>query len=288
MAWAMMRQLPKFFATIRREHALTEAIVKERSIDIVVSDNRYGVCSSRAHSVVITHQSNIMMPRRFGMLRGVVNAMNHRLLRNFTTCWIPDLPGGDALAGELGSFHKVPHGLRVEYIGWLSRFLPIEHLGEKRYDVLAILSGPEPQRSLFEKAVSQQLAHSNLRYLIVRGVPGSDAAGNGHVVNFLKADDLQRVMASSEVVVARSGYSTVMDLLTMRQNAILVPTPGQPEQEYLSKRLKEKGIFFSTSQKEFQLDVALREYRKYGNFTGLTPVDMTYLETAVEKLLNDT
>ena len=36
----------------------------------------------------------------------------------------------------------------------------------------------------------------------------------------------------------------------------MVPTPGQTEQEYLANYLNEKGLFYTMSQKAFNLELA--------------------------------
>ena len=167
MVLAMARQLPRFVKTIRDEHRALEALVCEHRIDLVISDNRYGCWSAAVPCIFITHQSNIMMPQRFGWLAPLVRRANLRMMRRYTRCWIPDVPGSNSLAGSLISFGGGHHAVAVEYIGAVSRFVPTGRAVEKRYDVVAVCSGPEPQRSVLERLLMKELVESGLRFVLI-------------------------------------------------------------------------------------------------------------------------
>jgi hypothetical protein len=270
MAWKMLSQLPKFFSAIRQEHHYVERLVRQEGINAIISDNRFGCWSTQVPTVFITHQSNIMMPRRFGWLGGFVRSINWRYIHRFSRCWIPDTPNL-SLAGELASFDKSAR-LPVEYIGPLSRFSPSKNV-DRMYDVVVIFSGPEPQRSIFERIVLPQLKTSSLNFFVVRGVIEDQGTSEPNVRNYLTS------------VIARSGYSTVMDLMTLRKKAIFVPTPGQTEQEYLATRLAEQKIAYAMNQNNFDLKLALREVQKYQGFND--NVDYrNHLHSAIKTFLN--
>lgn len=287
MVLKMALQLPRFVRVIRDEHQAIEEIVKRERIDIVISDNRYGCWSSVAKSIFITHQSNILMPKRFGWLAPFVRRANHRMMKRFSQCWIPDRPGDESLAGDLISFGTFDRAIFHRYIGPLSRFIPS---GKRtiKYDLLCILSGPEPQRSILEDIVVQQVNRTNVKTLIVRGLPGNIPAvaldTHAEVVPFMASEALQEAIESSSVIVARSGFSTVMDLTRLGGHVIFIPTPGQTEQEYLAQRLSQKGIAYATTQSTFDLVKALQETHR---LTGFTPLkeDNHLLEQAVTSIL---
>jgi len=266
MAWSMARQLTKFRRTIREEHACIDRYVKAYGLDFVISDNRYGCWTAHVPCIFITHQSNIMMPKRFGWLAPVIRRINHGFMGNYTACWIPDLPGDHALAGDLISFGKHTANDTVRYIGPQSRFTPGP--AEKTiYDIACVFSGPEPQRTAFERIVVPQVKASGLRYFIVRGLPGATGqTGDEHCVNFLASAALQNVLEQSACIVARSGFSTVMDLAALKKRAIFVPTPGQTEQEYLAMRLMQQGIAYTQAQHQFNLASAWEASKKYTGF----------------------
>jgi uncharacterized protein (TIGR00661 family) len=281
MVLSMASQLPKFYRTISKEHREVEKLIDEYRIEYVISDNRYGCWTKKIPSVFITHQSNILMPQRFGWLSSIVKRMNEEFMRKFSVCWVPDFPDG-GLSGELLAFGKTNHDIAVEFIGSLSRFKPLADC-EKKYDVAAVFSGPEPQRTIFEKLVTQQLSVSGLKYFIVRGVPENSEVRN-NIADFMASDELQQLLCESQIVIARSGYSTIMDLAALGKKAILIPTPGQTEQEYLAKKLKERKISFSMKQSEFNLEEAMNESKNYSGFV-IRHSDIRLLGNAIEKLM---
>ena len=273
MVLQMARQLPRFIRVISSEHEAVEQIVAREKIDFLISDNRYGCWSKRIPSVFITHQSNILMPRRFGFLAPVVRALNENMMNRFTACWIPDDPSG-SLAGDLISFGKSRVHVPVHFIGWLSRFETAGATAQVKYDVIVVLSGPEPQRTAFEAIVIPQLKESHLRFRVVRGLPSAPDSDDGQIANFLASGPLQAALESSDLVIARSGYSTVMDMAALGKKVVFVPTPGQTEQEYLANRLRTAGIAYSMSQSEFNLSAAIDARKK---FHGLTPRGKNHL-----------
>lgn len=267
MVQTMLTQLPKFVRTISDEHRALERIVDGEKIDYVISDNRYGCWSEKVPSVLITHQSNVLMPKRFGWLAPIVRAFVHRLMRRFSLCWIPDIEGSQNLTGDM-VWKKT--NLPSRYLGHLSRLAPTGNI-EKKYDLLCVLSGPEPQRTILEEILVHQIDSYSGSTLIVRGLP----LENGHaplltsaeVKNFLTSQELQVAIESAALVLSRSGFSSVMDLSRMGSRAIFIPTPGQTEQEYLAAQLKRKGIAFSVEQAKFDLKQAIAEARRFKGFT---------------------
>jgi uncharacterized protein (TIGR00661 family) len=287
MVWKMALQLPHFMKTIRQEHRVIEELARRERIDIIIADNRYGCWSTQVPSVFITHQSNIMMPQRFGWLQGTVRRMNLHYMKKFTRCWIPDLPEKPNLAGDLILFGKTGALLNIDHVGPLSRFEPMAHetSPEKEYDIAAIFSGPEPQRTILEDKILPQLRASGLKYFVVRGIFSSDRLPETDHANFLTSHSLQRVIESSDYIIARSGYSTVMDMAALRKKVIFIPTPGQTEQQYLARQLTARGIAYSVQQDDFNLADALEKAGKYPGFTFM-PGSHKALDRALDVILN--
>jgi uncharacterized protein (TIGR00661 family) len=283
MVSKMISQLPHFARVIAKEHRTLEKIVVENKLDIVIADNRFGCWSSNATSVFITHQSNILMPRRFGWLSWFVRKINLMFVKKFDVCWVPDDPN-DSLAGDLVYFGRLPANPPAEFIGHLSRFTQSAEVQQVIYDIVVILSGPEPQRTLLEKIVSAQLIKSSYKYFIVRGLPELSAAAPSHTAHFLDSVSLQHLLHSSHMVIARSGYSTVMDMASLGKKAIFIPTPGQTEQVYLAKRLREKKIAFSMDQNNFDLELAMQRSSEYMGFPKRT-FSHDLLNTSLLKLI---
>lgn len=266
MVWKMLLQIPKFSSAIRKEHRSIEKIVESNGIGILISDNRYGCWSKKIPSVFMTHQVNIRMPDKLKWLEGVVRTVNRTLMSRFLVCWVPDISGDKSLAAHMGL--SASSAIPLKYIGLLSRFKKVELVTRHIYDVACILSGPEPQRSILEKIVQKQLSGSGLRYIIVRGIisEGKKLNEEAEQVDFLNSENLQKVIEQSACVIARSGYSTIMDLASLGKKAIFIPTPGQTEQEYLSDRMMEMRIAYSIKQNIFDLKVALEESKSFKGF----------------------
>jgi UDP-N-acetylglucosamine transferase subunit ALG13 len=298
LKWALFARVPVLLRKIRKENIWLEKVLQNRKIDLVISDNRYGLYNNKSYCVFITHQlfiqsgwtSSVAGGRwsvAFG--RWVENKIlnwNYKLIVKFSACWVPDQGGNDSLAGRLSHPPVLPP-IPVKYIGILSRFKKTEK-NIINNSLLILLSGPEPQRTEFEDILFKQLAGSTLQITVVRGLPDTDDSvpqiGDAvKIYNHLPSSDLNELMAESEFIIARSGYSTIMDLMKMKRNAILVPTPGQTEQEYLGIYMKEKKWMYSVEQKNFNLQNALNEFRKMEK--QLPRIQDSELHDAVNDLL---
>ena len=174
--------------------------------------------------------------------------------------------------------------LKIRFIGVLSRFRKMDV--EKKIDILALLSGPEPQRSVFENLLREQLKKSGLSYFMVNGKPqAKEPSVNDSEVNYLSSVPLNEALESATMVVCRPGYTTVMDLCRLGKKAIFVPTPGQTEQEYLASQLEKMGVAYFQNQNEFDLLPALEKSKKYKGFEGY-PHSANLLADAVDTLLS--
>ncbi len=281
MMLSMAFQMPKILRGAIGEHYWLKNFLKTSAVDVVISDNRFGFYSRKTHSIFMTHQVNILMP--FRLFQPIVNAVNQFCIKKFDECWIPDLENTPNLAGEL-SHGRFAKSFKIKYLGVLSRF-GSKNVGEvsnladvessiKKYKAAFILSGPEPQRSIFEKKIRQQLNEfKNLKetYLLVRGTHIETNANikplpNLEIHDVLTSNLLNKKMMESEVIICRSGYSSIMDLVYLQKTAVLIPTPGQTEQEYLADELMHQKQFFSQSQDDFDIQTALKEFKKYKNF----------------------
>ena len=253
-------QFPKLLYCIYYERVWLKKIIAAHHISAVISDNRPGLYHSKIPCIYITHQLKIKTGNRF--TEWLAQKAHYFFINKYKACWVPDNQSANNLAGEL-SHPKILPKIPVKYIGPLSRFEKITV--EKKYDLLIILSGPEPQRTIFEELLMKELKGFSGTAFLVRGLPGNvEKEGlvfNGEnkisIINHLSAGELSTVIQQSDMVISRSGYTTVMDLVKLHQKAILVPTPGQTEQEYLAENLMMKKMFFSIPQNSFSLNEAL-------------------------------
>lgn len=248
MAWAMAKQTPKFLNTIYQEHQALKKIILDYQIDGIISDNRYGLFHKKIPSIFITNQLFIQTPPSLKFAEPIIHFFNTRFIQKFNLCWVPDLPANQSILGKLSnqSYNTIP----VTYIGPVSRMQPIDTA--INYQLLVLLSGPEPQRTLIENLLWTQLQPLNFPICIVRGTTESttllNIPKNIQVHDLAATPLLNKLMAESEMVVCRSGFSTISDLLRLNKRAVLIPTPGQTEQEYLADFLQSKNLFGKITQ----------------------------------------
>ena len=268
----MLRLLPRFLLGIWREHKTLKKIALQTGASLIISDNRYGCWHPTILSVFMTHQLDIQVPSGLKFIKGFLNIINYWFINKYDECWIPDFESHRGLAGALSHPRKLPGNTR--YIGILSRFScrqnPHTDYAAIGFDLLVMLSGPEPQRTILEKKILLQLVNINLRVAMVRGITESDETyvvdGRIHVFSHLETAKMQALISKSSLVICRSGYSSIMDVVSLGKLAIFIPTPGQTEQEYLARYLMEKKIYFSINQKDFDLLYALEMSK---NFPGM-------------------
>jgi len=262
--WKLVTQTPRIISSINAEHKWLKRMVKAHGFDALVSDNRFGLYHSNVPSVFVTHQLSIMSPLGKWSER-LLQKWNYQYVNRFTECWVPDLPGDNNLAGELSHPATKP-SVEIKYIDPLSRFEAKEQQ-EIKDRLLFILSGPEPQRTILENKIINEISHYPGTATIVRGLPSTQSVipstGMIKFYNHLSAIELNEEVEKADWVISRSGYSTIMDLAKLQKKSILIPTPGQTEQEYLAKSLWQKKIAFSVEQKQFSLNRALSEARKF-------------------------
>jgi uncharacterized protein (TIGR00661 family) len=259
--WTIAVQAPKILATIIKEHYWLKKVLKTSAFDAIISDNRFGLWSTSVPSVYITHQLQILTGSKMGNI--IANSIHHWFIRCFHQCWVPDIQTTPGIAGILS--HPQKSIAAVKYIGTLSRFEPVQQLAFK-YNLLVLISGPEPQRSVFEQLICTQLKGYKGNVLLVRGLPANAHLSSKallqqyglenepiEIENHLPAAALSKAIQSAKYIICRSGYTTVMDLIRLKKTALMVPTPGQTEQEYLAKHLQQQGIFKHTQQAQLQL-----------------------------------
>ena len=244
--WAMIKAMPRLLKWAIQDHLMLKALLREEHIDQVISDNRFGLYNKQTECVYVTHQLHIMLPNGWRWAEGIASRMHARIYARYNKVWVPDYEDPQqSLAGELSHPQNVQCTMyNVQYIGPLSRFQssPINqnNLNNLSYDVVAVLSGLEPHRTLLENEIIARYQDSAEQVLIVQGLmhrPNTRIKrGNLTIVPYMGDNELVSVLLGANHIIARSGYSTIMDLeaLGRMDKAELIPTPGQPEQEYLA------------------------------------------------------
>ncbi len=261
LKYKLLWSSPKIIKAIKKEKKAVEEIIDKENLSGIISDNRFGVRSAKIPSVYITHQLNVLS----GSTTLISSKIHQQIISKFDECWIPDIKGGLNLSGELSNVNKKQ--LKIKFIGILSRFK--KQLITKKIEVLIVLSGPEPQRSILEKKLLVQLKETNKKVVLVRGIMTNkklpSIIKNLTIVNYMLTEQLEQAINESEVVLARSGYSTIMDLEKLEKKAFFIPTPGQFEQEYLASRMDKLGIAPFAYQDDFRVQL-LDNIKNYNGF----------------------
>jgi len=247
----MLWDSPKILNAIKKEKKRTKELVKELALDGIISDNRLGVYSKKVPSVFITHQLNVLT----GNTTWFSSEMHQKIIKKFDECWVPDVAGEPNLSGRLGHLKK--ENPKLKYIGPLSRLerkeLPV------KYKLMVIISGPEPQRTLLESNLLKETQKYKGNVLFVRGKIEDEQhfcqEGNVTVYNYMNSTQLETAFNESELVLSRSGYTTVLDLAKLGKKAFFIPTPGQYEQEYLAERLQKENLVPYCKQEDFKIEM---------------------------------
>ncbi|TWO33733.1 glycosyltransferase [Seonamhaeicola sediminis] len=261
----LIKDAPKLLNAIKSEKKATKDIVINHNISGIISDNRLGVYSKKVPTVFITHQLNVLS----GNTTWLSTKMHEKFIKKFDECWVPDTDADINLSSKLG--HPDDFKIPTKYIGPLSRF---EKQTVKPVNkILVLISGPEPQRTLLEEKLFWELKNYPEKVVFVKGVMEKkqvvEVIGNITVYNFMTSKLLEKTINESELVISRSGYTTVMDLAKLNKKAFFVPTPGQFEQEYLAKQLTQLNLVPSCKQDDF----TITKIEDIDNFEGLKAFD---------------
>lgn len=273
----MLKHGPGMLRTIRTEHELTKAIVERHDIDCIISDNRYGCYHPDIPSALITHQLQVFTGQK--LLDVYIRRQIRSWYKNFTQLWIPDQAPPGNITGELSGMETDP--IPKFFLGVISELKAIPTKG--KYKAVAVISGPEPQRTHFEQMVIKQLSAIQGHFAVVRGKPDIEEPikqeGNLTIFPYCTRAELSAIMGQTDVIISRSGYTTLMDLAVTGHKAILCPTPGQYEQIYLADRLANLKQCIYVRQENLNLATALTEVENVKSIGyGTSSIEEDFLE----------
>lgn len=255
----LIKDSPRLLKGIKTEKKFVKKLIENRTIYGIISDNRLGVYSKKIPSVYITHQVNVLS----GNTSWFSSKIHQKTIKKFDQCWVPDVEHEPSLSGKLG--HSESHNLNLKYIGPLSRFKKVN--SAYKYELMVLLSGPEPQRKMIEDKILKELNDYKGSVVFVKGKVENkqikSQQGNITFYNFMTSKDLEKALNQSKIVLSRSGYTTIMDLAKLEKKAFFIPTPGQFEQEYLAKRLDGLRLVPFCKQDDFKIEMldAVNNYK---------------------------
>ena len=265
LKWQLLKNSLKTVKAIQQEKKIIKNWIEKYNINGIISDNRLGVFSNKVPSVYITHQLNVLS----GNTTWLTSKIHQNIIKKYTECWVPDSKNTPNLTGELGHLEKA--NLNLKYIGPLSRLQKKEI--DKKYDLMVLLSGPEPQRGILEEKLKIEILNFSGQTIFIKGVVEKnqikEQVDNVTYYNFMSSSELEQAFNESEMVLCRSGYTTVMDLVKLRKKAFFIPTPGQYEQEYLAEKYKAEGLAPYAIQDDFTME----NIKEIDNYRGLPQID---------------
>ena len=284
---SLASQLPAFVFHLFSEHFKLKKIIHCTGARIVISDNRYGLTNRHTTNVLITHQLMVKTPSNWRFTEPLFHRILKFMISRFDHCWIPDYDEEPTLSGDLAHKYKLPaNALFVNPLSRLSATISLPIENQTQLEVLAIISGPEPQRSIFETILRKQLAELPQQSTLICGKPESDKApelsGNITILQNASSDEIGKLMRKADIVICRSGYSTLMDICATGGKALFVPTPGQTEQEYLASRLLQLNKALYRKQDELNLITDIPKALTFKGFSA--SVGNVALAAAVNQL----
>ncbi|WP_217363213.1 glycosyltransferase [Winogradskyella undariae] len=260
----LIKDSPHLLKTIKKEKKAIETIVEKEHIAGIISDNRFGARHKNIPSIFITHQLRVLS----GNTTWLSSKLHQKIISKFDECWVPDHSGVNNLSGNLG--HAESYKTPVKYLGPLTRFKKLDL--DIKYRLLVLLSGPEPQRTYLEEKLLKQLKSYKGQVLFIKGQVETKQQiaieDNITICNFMTSKALEIAINESELILSRSGYTTIMDLAKLEKKAFFIPTPGQFEQMYLAKKLDSEGIVPCCKQDKFKIEM-LDKAKDYCGFNSI-------------------
>lgn len=263
LKWKLLFSIPKIANAVLKENKLIDKWIEEFEIDGLISDNRLGCYSSKIPSIYITHQVTILT----GITTKLSSWLHQYFIKKFNQCWVPDHEGEPNLSGKMSHTNKPE--LNIDFIGPLSRLQKTN--SPIVFDLMILLSGPEPQRSLLENKLNEEIKTFEGKVIFIKGVFTSKqeikTVKNTTYYNYMTSDQIERSYNQSKLVICRSGYTSIMDLAKLEKKAFFIPTPGQTEQLYLAQKLEQEGIAPYAFQDDFKIE-NLKESSNYKGFNS--------------------
>jgi uncharacterized protein (TIGR00661 family) len=271
---------PAFLKRMRKGWKSLKKILETKKCNCIFSDARYEIYNRHIPSYFMSHQMRIMNPLRIGMFERGSELFNSFFFRRYAGVIVPDYKE-DSLSGDLSHNLKRIDESKLNYIGVLSDFE--KKKVKKDIDYLISISGPEPQRTIFEKKILSQIDQLSGKIVVTLGkTENKDKFRKKDVetYSFLSKEERQNFLNRSNMVISRSGYSTILDLAVIGTKALMVPTPGQIEQEYLGWYHNKKNTFYSINQEKINLKENIKKAKKT---TGINK--KCEVEKSVEKII---
>lgn len=264
----LFSQIPSLLGKIHQEHNVIESVIERENINLVLSDHRYGCYSHQVPSIFISHQLRFITPPYLRLFEFVGTGFNKWFHQKYDKVVVPDiLKGSEGIIS--GKLSRQDHDKKYFFTGIMSSLYKMENC-QQDIDILISVSGPEPQRTIFEQIVRSQMEMMEGNIIVLLGKPESgvieEPRGHLKIIHHASRKLMNDLLNRAKLVVTRPGYSTIMEIAELGKKALFIPTLGQTEQLYLAERLVKNGWFYSVSQNKLNLSKDIRIANKYPGF----------------------
>lgn len=291
--WKILRQIPKLFLQIKQERNWLEDFCKAQEIDGIISDNRYGLYHPTIHNIILTHQWQILSNISTFADRFLLQE-HQKMLTKFDRIWIVD-DSSKNLAGKLSKPATGKLNKPFTYIGHLSQLRMLSSKTEQSSasaskEILILLSGPEPARTQLLHQILAQAEHlEQYNFQIIAGSEDKPSTSMPHIsiLGLANTQEIEQEIAKADLVICRSGYSTLMDLIATQSKALCIPTPGQSEQEYLAEKLSAEGIVLTSRQNDLDLSTMIPQALLCKGFDSTWAEPNKQAESALDQWLSE-
>ncbi len=256
-------KLPSIIYSLKKIREISREIINKEKFNIVISDCRYDVYDTPENSFLINHQLRFKAP--FGS-EWIFEKWLSKQMEKYKYIIVPDYEENN-LSGRLSRDLKFFNKRKIKYIGILSQ-LNKKNV-KKDIDYFFSLSGPDKTREDLQKKILLQINNLKGNIVIAGGNPdirSVEKKEDVEIYSYLDKEQQENMMNRAKFVIVRGGYTTIMELVELEKNALLIPSPGQTEQEYLGEYLKEKGYFYSVSQNKLNLEEDIKKAKKFKGF----------------------
>jgi len=267
----MLIIFPQMLLAMKNEQKKLRILHKKYQFDLIISDNRFSLALTGVKSLLVSHQLRYKLPWPIQKMEWLPEYFNYSHFRKYDRIIVPDTDENKTLTGDLShNMRYLPYN-KLYYLGIMTTVEMDISEDEENIDYLVLISGPEPQRTKFEKIVINQVKSLQGRVVVALGKPEKNykiRMGNSVIYSYLNRNKISKYLGRAKFIVSRPGYTTVMEMIESGKRGLFIPTPGQIEQVYLAKYFMDNKWCYSVSQYKFDLSNAVKIAQTYPGFPG--------------------
>ena len=282
----MLIVFPNMLLAMKKEKNRIKVLHEQYKFNLIISDNRFSLALKGVKSLLISHQLRYKLPWPIQKMEWLPEYFNTRHFRKYDKIIIPDTNQNKTLTGDLSHNMRYLPAEKLYYLGIMTDLEESIDGNNKAIDYFVIISGPEPQRTKFEKIILKQVCDLKGRIVVALGKPEKAykiRMGNVEIYAYLNREKISYYMKKAKFIISRPGYTTVMEMIESKKHGLFIPTPGQIEQIYLAKYYLENKWCYYTSQYRIDLINAVKIAQTYPGF----PENFSRSRENLDKLFND-